>query len=202
MSSVEPRRQSPLVQFYTRIGNALNDQNAGVVLRERAYLTHVNLRGDPSDSGFVSDTADSLGFELPLAPNTWSGDDDLRACWLGPNEWLLIANGGADEWIAKLREVHNKRFVSLTEVSGGQTVLQLSGERVRDVFAKGCTLDFHPRVFATGQCAQSTMGKATALYIQTDDAPVYEVVVRRSFSDYIGLWLEDAAHEFGLRVDR
>ena len=72
MSSVEPCRQSPLIQFYTRIGNALNDQNAGVVLREMAFLTHVNLRGDASDPGFVSDTAASLGIDLPLAPNTWT----------------------------------------------------------------------------------------------------------------------------------
>ncbi len=202
MSMEVPRQQSPLDQFYSRIGSAFDCENAGVVLRERAFLIHLNLRGDPSDPGFVRDTTAALGFGLPLAANTWSGGDDFRACWLGPDEWLLISSGGANERMAALREANASRFVLLTVVSGGQTVLRLSGERVRDVFAKGCTLDFHPRVFSAGQCAQSTLGKAPALYIQIDDTPVYEVVVRRSFSDYIGLWLEDATHEFGLRVDR
>ncbi|MES9902276.1 MAG: sarcosine oxidase subunit gamma family protein [Sedimenticola sp.] len=29
-----------------------------------------------------------------------------------------------------------------------------------------------------------------------DQAPVFELVVRRSFSDYLGIWLLDAAEEF------
>jgi len=202
VSTEKPRQQSPLDQFYSHIGSAFDSESAGVVLRERGFLTHVNLRGEPSDPGFIGDTSAALGFDLPLAANTWSGGDDLRACWLGPDEWLLIASGDMDERVDALRVANAERFISLTVVSGGQTVLRLSGDRVRDVFAKGCTLDFHPRTFAAGQCAQSTLGKAPALYIQIDDAPVYEVVVRRSFSDYIGLWLEDATREFGLRVDR
>jgi sarcosine oxidase subunit gamma len=45
-------------------------------------------------------------------------------------------------------------------VSGGQTTLHLHGSHVRDVLAKGCPIDFHPRVFGIGQCAQSHLGKA------------------------------------------
>ncbi len=202
MNSESLAQFSPLALFYTRVGGALSDENAGVTLQERAFLGHINLRGNPADSGFLADTKGVLGFSLPLEANTWAGDDDLRACWLGPNEWLLLSTGDADVWADKLRRANGTRFTAVTVISGGQTVLRLSGDSVRDVFAKGCTLDFHPRVFACGQCAQSTLGKAPALYIQIDDAPVYEVVVRRSFADYIGYWLEDAAHEFGLFIGR
>ena len=202
MSPSEMRQQSPLDQFYTRIGNAMVDESAPVVMQERPFLAHINLRGTPDDAGFLSDTASVLGFDLPLQPNTWAGFDDLRVCWLGPDEWLLITSGGADEWGDALRAANESRFCALTVVSGGQTMLRFWGDRVRDVFAKGCTLDFHDSAFTTGQCAQSNLAKAPALFIQAADDPVYELIIRRSFSDYIGHWLEDAAHEFGLRVVR
>ena len=197
--------KSPLDQFYTRIGNALYDQRVGVNLQERAFLQHVNLRGNPKDAQFLSDSAAVLGVELPLEPNTWAGSDATRVCWLGPNEWLLIADEGQECLGAALRSKHvgAHRFFSVSILSGGQTVLRLSGERIRDLFSKGSTLDFHPRQFKQRRCAQSTLAKATALYIQLDDQPPsYDIVVRRSFSDYISLWLEDAAYEFGLCVIR
>ncbi|MDI3326661.1 sarcosine oxidase subunit gamma family protein, partial [Pontibacterium granulatum] len=30
----------------------------------------------------------------------------------------------------------------------------------------------------------------------------FELVVRRSFADYIWLWIQDASREFGLVIDR
>ena len=150
----------------------------------------------------MKDTSSVLGCDLPLESNTWTGNDEIRVCWLGPDEWLIITTGSAEEWVAALRDANKKRFTAVTEVSGGQTVIRMSGDKVREVFAKGCTLDFHPSVFAAGQCAQSSLGKAPAMFIQVDDAPVYDVVVRRSFADYMGYFLEDAAHEFGLRVEQ
>lgn len=195
-------QQSPLDLFYVRIGGACTNQSASVLIQERAFLTHINIRGNPQDDGFLRDTQSVLGFELPQVPNTWAGDGELRVCWLGPNEWLLLSTGSADEWTDKLNKVNAARFIGVTVISGGQTVLRLSGDKIRDVFAKGCTLDFHPRVFASGQCAQSSLGKAPALYIQINDKPTYEMVIRRSFADYIGHWLEDAVDEFGLCVVR
>lgn len=90
--------------------------------------------------------------------------------------------------------------MAATVVSGGQTVVRLAGSKVCDVLAKGCTLDFHPRVFKPGDCAQSTLGKAPITIRQIDEAPAYDIVVRRSFADYLWLWLQDGAKEYGLAV--
>jgi sarcosine oxidase subunit gamma len=35
---------------------------------------------------------------------------------------------------------------------------------------------------------------------QVDDAPAYDVYVLRSFAEYLWLWLEDAAKEYGMAV--
>ena len=102
---------------------------------------------------------------------------------------------------ALIRSLEKKlagQHTALADVSGGQIVLQLSGPKVRDVLAKGCTLDFHPRSFKPGQCAQSGLAKAPMLVAMTDDQPSYSIVVRRSFADYAALWLDHAAAEFGI----
>ena len=41
------------------------------------------------------------------------------------------------------------------DVGSGYTVLEISGAQAREALARGCPLDLHPRVFKTGQCAQS-----------------------------------------------
>jgi sarcosine oxidase subunit gamma len=86
-------------------------------------------------------------------------------------------------------------------VSGGQTVLVLSGEHARDVLANGCPLDLRPHAVGTGWCAQSHIAKAPVMIRLVDDVPTFEIVVRRSFADYLWTWLCDAA-DASPRVDR
>ena len=66
--------------------------------------------------------------------------------------------------------------------------------------SKGCTVDLHPRVFGPGRCTQTHLGKAVVLIRQLDDSPSFDIIVRRSFADYLGLWLKDAALEYGVSV--
>jgi sarcosine oxidase, subunit gamma len=122
-------------------------------------------------------------------------------CWLGPDEWLLVTPEGRCAAIeAALRTALVGVRSAVTDISGGQTVVALRGGAVRDLLAKGCPLDLHPRVFAAGQCAQSHLAKAPVLIRQLDGEPSFEIVVRRSYADYLWLWLEDAAAEYGLAV--
>ena len=63
---------------------------------------------------------------------------------------------------------------ALTDLRGGLICIRLSGTRVRDVLAKGSTLDFHDRVFRVGHCAQTVLGKASMLIARlgcNDNAP-------------------------------
>jgi sarcosine oxidase subunit gamma len=50
-----------------------------------------------------------------------------------------------------------------------------------------------------GACAQSGLAKASMLIGRIDDAePVFEIIVRRSFADYVLRWLNHAAADFGV----
>jgi sarcosine oxidase subunit gamma len=50
------------------------------------------------------------------------------------------------------------------------------------VLAKGCPLDFHPRVFAEGACAQSVFGGVNALIYRRAASPVFTLMVARSLA--------------------
>ena len=76
----------------------------------------------------------------------------------------------------------------------------MTGPNARDVLAKGCPLDLHPSVFRPGDCAQTLLAKANVTLRCVDDAPSYELTVRRSFADYAAPWLQDAALEYGCAV--
>ena len=82
----------------------------------------------------------------------------------------------------------------------GATGINADRTRARDLLAKGCSLDLHPRVFGRGGCAQSHLAKAQVVLHQVSDEPAFDLYVLRSFADYLWAWLEDAAGEYGLAV--
>ena len=170
----------------------------GVRLSERAFLGHINLRGDPSSEAFLRGVEVALGITIPLEPNTVVEGHETTALWLGPNEWLVLTAPDQQHQIAAaLRTSLGNVLVAVTDLSGGQAVINLQGPHSREVLSKGCTLDLHPRVFGPGQCAQTNLAKASVIIRQLDESPAYDVIVRRSFADYLARWLTDAAREYG-----
>ena len=199
--SDEVRQESPLVEFLTADRTASRPVEASVELKERAFLGHLNLRGNPADHAFLDAVERVLGFGLLVEPNTVAESGELATLWLGPDEWLVLSPPGRETDLAgALHDALGDLFSAVTDVTGGQTVINISGCRARDVLAKGCTLDLHPRAFGPGRCAQTLVGKAMITVRQMDDSPSFDLIVRRSFADYLARWLEDAAREYGLAV--
>lgn len=174
--------------------------DAGVVLCERRFTGKIDLRGEPT-TAFRDAVAEALGVALPVDPNTAAEEGGRVVLWLGPNEWLVVAPPGAEAGtIEALRAALDGQHAAVTDVSEGRTVIGLSGAHARDVLTKGCPIDVHPRAFAAGRCAQSTLGRALIILHQTSDAPAYDIYVERSFADYLWTWLEDAAGEYGMAI--
>ena len=194
------RQESPLAGFLS--GTAGGDSGSpGVILAERPFLGYVNLRGDAGDTTFLAAVEGVLGVALPLDPNTTAEGEDVTACWTGPDEWLLILPPGAQtRAVAALGEALTAHHASAVDTTGGYTLVNVAGARRRELLAKGCTLDLHPRSFSPGQCAQTNLGKAGVLLIPRgdgSDAQSFDVIVRRSFADYLGIWLEHSGREYG-----
>jgi sarcosine oxidase, subunit gamma len=140
----------------------------------------------------------ALGVDLPTAPNTWVPAGTGQAVWLGPDEWLLSSTTEAPEELeARVRAAVLPLGGSATDVSAQRIGLRLTGARARDVLAKGCSIDLHPRVFGRGSSAQTTLGRAGVVLLALSDAgDDYAVLVRSSFAGYLADWLLDAALEF------
>ncbi len=186
------------------------------------YQGYLNLRGDPANAGFVEAVGARLGQPLPLVANTFT-QGRFRVFWLGPDEWMVQTEpGGAEALEARLADSLAGQKCSLTDMTGSQICIRLSGARARDLLAKGCTLDLHPRVFTAGDCAQTVLGKASMLIALsrasceaegehlvaagesadgTDDGDLFDIIVRRTFADYAARWLYRGALEFGVTVD-
>ena len=173
----------------------------GLILAELAVPGQINLRGRPSDTAFLAAAGSVLDCRLPVSPNTVQTAGDLTVLWLGPDEWLVLTAPGAEAAIiARLREALAGIHAAVTDVSGNLARLRLAGNHARDVLAKGCSLDLHPRRFQPGQCAQTLILRCGIILHQIDDRPSYDLLPRRSFAEYLWMWLCDAMAEYGGRA--
>jgi len=193
-----PARHHPLESFFRTVP-ATDDGRAEVEIKIRPNLDYINLRGDPADARFATAVAEILQQELPLVANTMRGGP-ISIFWLGPDEWLIVTRAGHGAALAvSLGDTVSDFHASVNELHGGQIALRLSGPRSVEILAKGCTLDLHARSFAAGDCAQTGLGKANVLIGKVSEDPVFDVIVRRSFAEYLANWLKTAGAEFGVR---
>ena len=201
MSTDAAGRQSPLSRFFDTVSAGSPVEDAAVVISELPFLGHLNLRGDSVDTGFTNAAEAALGLVLPTEPNTVAVNGEMLALWLGPDEWLVVTPPSAQTRLSEsLEAALDGKHAAVTDVTGGQTVITLSGPRARDVLAKGCPLDLHPAVFKPGHCAQTLVAKANVTIRCVDGSPAFELIVRRSFAEYMALWLHDAAQDYGPSV--
>ena len=96
-----------------------------------------------------------------------------------------------------------KGHISVVDVSGGQTCINLRGLAVETVLKKSSIYDFEGWDSAkatSGRVVQTTFAKASAVVSNRSDGS-YDLVIRRSFADYVAQWLLDAGGEFGCRIE-
>ncbi|OHV13096.1 hypothetical protein BH688_01630 [Kushneria phosphatilytica] len=190
------RTQSPLHDAASPVSLSAQEQ-AGVLLGERAFLGHLVIRGSADDPDFVSGIEKVLGVALPVTPMTSTVGEMARLHWRSPDEWLLIVPGGEEYRLElALRETLGGH-VAVVDVSGGQTVIMLSGAKAREVLMKSAPVDVHPRAFPVGRSVTTCFARAQAMICRVGEAQ-WELVIRRSYADYLWQWLLDSATEYGV----
>ena len=81
---------------------------SGIALTDRRFVGQVNLR--VRGSGLTA-AGRALGYALPMTANTTAGDANSRACWLGPDEWLIVCNDGRQAADCPFRFRHLEKSV-------------------------------------------------------------------------------------------
>lgn len=138
---------------------------------------------------------EQYGLDLPDASRAVAGEK-VSIIWAGPDQWVVTAPDPETRDLEfELREVLGG-LASVVDQSSGRTVIRISGERARDVLAKGLPLDLHPKAFQPGHAAITHIDHIGAMFWQLDASPVYEVAVFRSFTESFADWLVHSAHEF------
>lgn len=159
----------------------------------------LDVRLDPQAPGACERAREALGIALPLRPNTRSAHDGRAALWLGPDEWLIVVPDGEEAAVSvQLSEALAGMHCAVTDVSDLRAAFEVKGARARDLLAKGCAVDLHPRAFRPGELALTALARVRVIICQTAQDPSYEILVERSYAEYLWHWLEDAVTEFGV----
>jgi heterotetrameric sarcosine oxidase gamma subunit len=195
--------RSPLHFMKGQRSKFLDDGEVGLTIAEIINNCYLNVRGRSDDANFVEGIDGVLNLELPITPGTFSANDLDTIFWLGPDEWLIISNQPANSLQLKLREAL-RGHIAVTDVSGGHTKIRLFGPSLPSVLQKASGYDFEAWLLDDtnqSRCAQTNFAKATALVALNEDNS-FDVVVRRSFADYIAQWLLDAGRVQGCLVHK
>lgn len=186
------QQESSLVQIELAepIGNAPK-------IEENPFLGYLNLRGRTDNTKFLAGVLKVLGCEPPTTANTVVESGDYRIYWLGPDEWLVVTPAGQQGKVkTDLLGAFKSAYCSVVDNSSGLTMIHVSGENAAALLATDCPLDLHPRQFKPGQCAQTRLAKAGMTLSPLADESGFEVIIRRSFADYLLLWLREAVIAF------
>jgi sarcosine oxidase subunit gamma len=184
------------------LGLAARAQSAGengVHLTVLPVPRIIELRGAWSDA-FASAVQQTLGVNIPATSPGTAKSDDLTALWMGPDRWWLVADSAV---LPSVNELHQKLAAfnaAVVEVGDAFVAVKIAGPNSRDVLAKGCTIDLHPRAFKTGSVVQTNLAKAQIALYQLDEI-TYQIFARRSFAEYLWTWLEDAGIEYGVSIE-
>ncbi len=186
------QQESPLVQI------ALDEPRGNAPrIEEKPFLGYINLRGRSKDTKFLAAGLKVLGCEPPTDANSVIDSGDYRIYWLGPDEWLVVTPAGKQDQVkSDLLAALKGVFCSVVDNSSGLTTIHVSGDNAAALMATDCPFDLHPREFKPGQCAQTRLARAGMTISPLADGSGFEVIIRRSFADYLLLWLQDAALAF------
>lgn len=131
----------------------------------------------------------ALGLPLPTKPKTSAMSGTRTALWLGPDEWLVIDDGGKDPLgdCAGVKALHSAVGVSHRNVG-----IAVTGPGATATINAGCPQDLSLTAFPVGACSRTILGKVEIVLLRTaEDA--FRVECWRSFSDYVWTFLTDAA---------
>jgi len=134
-----------------------------------------------------------FGAAPPLEPRRANAADAHAALWLGPDEWLLIAEGETPEALGvDLEAALGAGPHSLVNISQRQLGLDLQGPNAARALNAGCPLDLSLAAFPVGEATRTMLSKAE-IVLWRRGARQFRVEVWRSFADYAVAFLTEAA---------
>ncbi len=162
-------------------------------LREETGCELIRLQTFHRSEGQVQALAAALSTALP-GPGVAHRQGAQCWLWCAPGDWLVAvpAGTGAAE-LATLQAAAGELLAVATASSDSRVMLRLGGARVRDVLARGTTLDLHPQQFGHQHCALTRFAGVPVLLLAEADEVL--LVACRSLAVYLLEWFRAASRD-------
>ena len=170
---------------------------SGLTVKEISPLMKLNLRGKSRE--FISTIGKNINMILPMEANTSSSSDDYTSMWLSPDEWMLVSNNTVDKennnyQIEELlfNKISKNNLGAVTDVSDQFVMINLKGEKIFDLLSAGCPFNFNEFKKKKGAVTQTLLLQVDVI-IHLKEINSVNLFVRRSFSEHLMSWINDAA---------
>ena len=178
---------------------ALSDEKSyqDLQIREVQPIIKIIIRGKKRE--FFSAVGKSLNILLPTEANTSTQGDKLTALWLSPDEWMIYSNEPVNENTNsyETEELLNNNISKLnlgaiTDVTDQFVIINLKGNKIYELFQSGSPFNFNDFQNKKGAVTQTILNKIDII-IHNLNKNTVNLFVRRSFSQHLFSWMNDAA---------
>lgn len=132
------------------------------------------------------------GRSLPVAVNTWMGDDPVFMR-IAPDTWIVeSALHEAADLVPAVRTGCGRRSFAVTDVSDAYVTIAVEGALAAALLARGCGLDLSQERFGNAACARTRLAQLPVV-LRRVTSERFECLVDRSAAQWLHEWMEDAA---------
>ena len=174
-----------------------NKNYADLVIKEIGPIIKLNLRGKKKE--FLSTVEKTLNIILPTEANTSSSSEKLTAIWLSPDEWMIFSNNTIEKGDNNYElenllfsNISKNNFGSITDVTDQLVMINLEGKKIFELLSSGCPFNFNEFKKKKGSSTQTILNHIDVI-IHHNDSNSVNLFVRRSFSEHLWSWINDAA---------
>lgn len=167
------------------LSNNKVENHFGVEIQELPFINKINVRIDTNDNKNIIKCGKLINAILPIQPNTYVKNDNVKAIWLGPNEWLITNN---QNLYKNLKNEIGDIQASVTDVSENRTVIRISGDQIFKLLSKFLVLDLEKNLPDESSCAQTLFVKVPVLLVRNNNEkqiPEIDIFTNRSHANYI-----------------
>ena len=172
------------------LGNVMLPSGPLFSLAEGPPAIRLIFRGGDAARSACSSAFNAI---LPQGRGAAGVGDDRTAIWLGPDEWLLIAEDVDPEILAaEIKAALGSTAHSLVDVSHRQVGLDARGAVAARALSAGCPIDLRLSAFPAGTATRTIFDRSEIVLWRREEA-AFRVEVSRSFAPYIVGALTEAA---------
>ena len=181
-----------MLEINSPINENKNFDNLSLI--EKTPILKLNIRGKANNKDFTSTIGKILGIILPLEVGSIVSKENITIITTGPNEWLIISDSkeNNDYQLENVlfEAISKNNLGAVTNITDQFTIFSLVGSNSLEILSKSSPFDFDtlPNNFS----AQTLLNNIDITVIKKDNENI-DLLVRKSFSRHLWLWLNDSA---------